>query len=62
MGLACQPARSSACTRIKRRMSTISLATHAGITVSYLEMIEADGKTRSIPVLRKLVRVLGVRT
>jgi len=28
------------------------LATHAGITVRYLEMIEADGKTLSVPVLR----------
>ena len=48
--------------RVKRRMSTISLATHAGITVRYLEMIEADSKTPSVPVLRKLAKVLGVRT
>jgi len=48
--------------RIKRRMSTVSLATHAGITVRYLEMIEADGKTPSVPVLRRLAKVLGVRT
>jgi transcriptional regulator with XRE-family HTH domain len=43
-------------------MSTVSLATHAGITVRYLEMIEADSKTPSVPVLRKLAKVLGVRT
>ncbi|MGH3719427.1 MAG: helix-turn-helix domain-containing protein [Pseudonocardiaceae bacterium] len=48
--------------RIQRRMSTVSLATHAGITVRYLEMIEADSKTPSLPVLRKLAKVLGVRT
>jgi transcriptional regulator with XRE-family HTH domain len=48
--------------RIKRKMSTTSLATHAGITVRYLEMIEADSKTPSVPVLRKLAKVLGVRT
>jgi transcriptional regulator with XRE-family HTH domain len=48
--------------RIKRRMSTTSLATHAGITVRYLEMVEADSKTPSVPVLRKLAKVLGVRT
>ncbi len=48
--------------RIRRRMSTTSLATHAGITVRYLEMIEADSKTPSVPVLRKLAKVLGVRT
>ncbi|MGH8967226.1 MAG: helix-turn-helix domain-containing protein, partial [Actinomycetes bacterium] len=48
--------------RIKRRMGTTSLATHAGITVRYLEMIEADSKTPSVPVLRKLAKVLGVRT
>jgi transcriptional regulator with XRE-family HTH domain len=48
--------------RIQRRMSTVSLATHAGITVRYLEMIEADSKTPSLPVLRKLAKALGVRT
>ena len=48
--------------RIERRMSTVSLATHAGITARYLEMIEADSKTPSLPVLRKLAKVLGVRT
>jgi transcriptional regulator with XRE-family HTH domain len=48
--------------RVERRMSTISLATHAGITVRYLEMIEADSKTPSLPVLRKLAKVLRVRT
>lgn len=48
--------------RIERRMSTVSLATHAGITVRYLEMIEANSKTPSLAVLRKLAKVLGVRT
>jgi transcriptional regulator with XRE-family HTH domain len=48
--------------RVKRWMGTVSLATHAGITVRYLEMIEADSKTPSLPVLRKLAKVLGVRT
>jgi transcriptional regulator with XRE-family HTH domain len=48
--------------RIERRMSAVSLATHAGITVRYLEMIEADSKTPSVPVMRKLAKVLGVRT
>jgi transcriptional regulator with XRE-family HTH domain len=48
--------------RIQRRMSTVSLATHAGITVRYLEMIEAASKTPSLPVLRKLAKVLGLRT
>jgi transcriptional regulator with XRE-family HTH domain len=43
-------------------MTTVSLATHAGITVRYLEMIEADSKTPSVPVLRRLAKVLGVRT
>jgi transcriptional regulator with XRE-family HTH domain len=45
--------------RVKRKMGTTSLATHAGITVRYLEMIEADSKTPSVPVLRKLAKVLG---
>jgi transcriptional regulator with XRE-family HTH domain len=48
--------------RMQRRMSTVSLATHAGITVRYLEMIEGGSKTPSVPVLRKLAKVLGVRT
>jgi transcriptional regulator with XRE-family HTH domain len=48
--------------RIQRRMRTVSLATHAGLTARYLEMIEAGSKTPSLPVLRKLARVLGVRT
>lgn len=48
--------------RIERKKNTTSLATHAGITVRYLEMIEAGSKTPSIPVLRKLAQVLGVRT
>ncbi len=48
--------------RIDRRKSTVSLATHAGITVRYLEMIEAGTKTPSIPVLRTLAKALGVRT
>lgn len=48
--------------RVERRMGPVSLATHAGITVRYLEMIEADTKTPSLPVLRRLAKVLGVRT
>jgi transcriptional regulator with XRE-family HTH domain len=37
------------------------LATRAGITVRYLEMIEADTKTTTIRVLRKLAEVMRVR-
>ncbi|MGH3974568.1 MAG: helix-turn-helix domain-containing protein [Pseudonocardiaceae bacterium] len=48
--------------RIDRKKSTVNVATHAGITVRYLEMIEAGTKTPSLPVLRKLAKVLGVRT
>ncbi|MGH3979087.1 MAG: helix-turn-helix domain-containing protein [Pseudonocardiaceae bacterium] len=48
--------------RIDRRKSTVSLATNAGITVRYLEMIEAGSKTPSLPVLRGIAQVLGVRT
>ncbi len=48
--------------RVDRKKSTISVATHAGITVRYLEMLEAGTKTPSLPVLRKLAKVLGVRT
>jgi transcriptional regulator with XRE-family HTH domain len=48
--------------RIDRKKSKVNVATHAGITARYLEMIEADSKTPSLPVLRKLAKVLGVRT
>lgn len=48
--------------RIDRKKNTTNIATLAGITVRYLEMIEAGSKTPSVPVLRKLAKVLGVRT
>ena len=48
--------------RIDRKKSTVNVATHAGITARYLEMIEAGTKTPSLPVLRKIAKVLGVRT
>ena len=48
--------------RIDRKKNTVNIATHAGITARYLEMIEAGSKTPSLPVLRKLAKVLGVRT
>lgn len=48
--------------RIARKKNTVNVATHAGITVRYLEMIEAGTKTPSLPVLRKLAKVLRVRT
>jgi DNA-binding XRE family transcriptional regulator len=38
--------------RIDRKKSTTSVATHAGITVRDLEMLEAGTKTPSLPVLR----------
>jgi transcriptional regulator with XRE-family HTH domain len=48
--------------RIDRKKSKVNVATHAGITARYLEMIEAGTKTPSLPVLRRLAKVLGVRT
>ncbi len=48
--------------RIDRKKSTVNVAALAGITVRYLEMIEAGTKTPSLPVLRKIAKVLGVRT
>jgi len=48
--------------RIDRKKSTVNVATHAGITARYLEMIEAGTKTPSLPVLRQIAKVLGVRT
>ncbi|MGH3975755.1 MAG: helix-turn-helix domain-containing protein [Pseudonocardiaceae bacterium] len=48
--------------RIDRKKSTVNVATLAGITVRYLEMIEAGTKTPTLHVLRKIAKVLGVRT
>jgi transcriptional regulator with XRE-family HTH domain len=48
--------------RIDRKKNTTNVATLAGITVRYLEMIEAGTKTPTLHVLRKLAKVLGVRT
>lgn len=48
--------------RIDRRMSTVYVATHAGISARYLEMIEAGTKTPSVPTLRKIAKVLRIRT
>lgn len=48
--------------RIDRKMSTVYVATHAGISARYLEMIEAGTKTPSVPTLRKIAKVLHIRT
>ncbi|MGH4015096.1 MAG: helix-turn-helix domain-containing protein [Pseudonocardiaceae bacterium] len=48
--------------RIDRKKSTTNVATLAGITVRYLEMIEAGTKTPTLHVLRQIAKVLGVRT
>lgn len=48
--------------RIDRKKSTTNVATLAGITVRYLEMIEAGTKTPTLHVLGKIAKVLGVRT
>jgi transcriptional regulator with XRE-family HTH domain len=48
--------------RIDRKMSTVYVATHAGISGRYLEMVEAGAKTPSLPTLRRIAKVLRVRT
>ena len=40
----------------------VQVATHAGISARYLEMIEAGTKTPSVPTLRRIAQVLRVRT
>jgi transcriptional regulator with XRE-family HTH domain len=47
--------------RIECRKSPVNVATLVGITVRYLEMIEAGTSTPSLPTLRKIAQVLGVR-
>lgn len=48
--------------RIDRKKSTVNVATQAGITARYLEMIEAGSKTPTLHVLRNIAKILGVRT
>jgi len=48
--------------RIDRKKSSVSVATHAGVTARYLEVIEAGTKTPTLHVLRAIAKVLGVRT
>lgn len=48
--------------RINRKMTMAQVATHAGISARYLEMIEANLKTPSVPTLRRIAQVLRVRT
>lgn len=48
--------------RIDRKMSTVYVATHAGISARYLEMIETGSKTPSLPTLRRIAKVLRIRT
>jgi transcriptional regulator with XRE-family HTH domain len=48
--------------RVERKKNTTNVATHVGISKRYLEMIESGTKTPSIDVLRRLAKVLGVRT
>ena len=48
--------------RINRKMTMARVATHAGISARYLEMIESGTKIPSVPTLRRIAGVLGVRT
>lgn len=43
-------------------MSTTALATQAGCTTRHIELIEQGKRTPSIPLLRQIAAVLGVRT
>ncbi|GGO71137.1 helix-turn-helix domain-containing protein [Nonomuraea cavernae] len=45
-----------------RGMSTTALATQAGCTSRHIELIEQGRRTPSLPLLREIAKVLGVRT
>lgn len=45
-----------------RGMSTTALATRTGCTTRHIEMIEQGKRTPSLPLLREIAKVLGVRT
>ncbi|MGP3911710.1 helix-turn-helix domain-containing protein [Nonomuraea sp. 10N515B] len=48
--------------RERRGMSTTALATQAGCTPRHIELIEHGKRTPSLPLLREIAKVLGVRT
>lgn len=48
--------------REARGMSTTALATRAGCTTRHIELIEQGRRTPSLPMLRQIAKVLGVRS
>ncbi|MEV8632887.1 helix-turn-helix transcriptional regulator [Streptosporangium sp. NPDC051023] len=48
--------------RERRGLSTTGLATQVGCTVRHIELIEHGKRTPSLPMLRQIAKVLGVRT
>ncbi|GIH69761.1 helix-turn-helix domain-containing protein [Sphaerimonospora thailandensis] len=48
--------------RERRGMSTTGLATQAGCTTRHIELIEQGKRTPSLPLLREIAKVLGVRS
>ncbi|MFC4010595.1 helix-turn-helix domain-containing protein [Nonomuraea purpurea] len=48
--------------RERRGMSTTALATQAGCTPRHIELIEHGKRTPSLPLLREIAKVLGVRS
>ncbi|MET8861401.1 helix-turn-helix transcriptional regulator [Nonomuraea sp. NPDC004580] len=48
--------------RERRGMSTTALATQSGCTPRHIELIEHGKRTPSLPLLRQIAKVLGVRT
>ncbi|GAA3508816.1 transcriptional regulator with XRE-family HTH domain [Streptosporangium album] len=50
------------CQRERQGMSTTGLATRSGCTTRHIELIEQGKRTPSLPLLRQISAVLGVRT
>ncbi|MBP2704352.1 helix-turn-helix transcriptional regulator [Microbispora sp. RL4-1S] len=48
--------------RERRGMSTTALAAQTGCTTRHIELIEQGKRTPSLPMLREIAKVLGVRT
>ncbi|MEV1166852.1 helix-turn-helix transcriptional regulator [Nonomuraea sp. NPDC049784] len=48
--------------RERRGMSTTALATQSGCTPRHIELVEHGKRTPSLPLLREIAKVLGVRT
>lgn len=61
MSLAAAVARNLKSTRLARKLSQESLAAKAGLSVSYISMLERDQRSPPLDTLESLAAALGVK-